>query len=228
MMESTPDPILSVILPSEVAAAEIRGEFPITGLLPEEMSLLGPQAVEKRRRELTAGRLLARRALEKIGVAPVAILAGEKREPLWPTGVVGSITHTFGYGAAAVAPAARFSGIGIDAEVHEPLPDGVLRMIARPEEQAWLEKHADDDIRWDRLLFCAKESVYKVWYPLMHRWLGFEDATVLFDRERGTFRAQLVGETLLIDGRAVTALEGRFLADEQHVLTTIAVERVTR
>ena len=59
---------------------------------------------------------------------------GAKREPLWPAGVVGSITHCDGYRAAAVARATDLATVGIDAEPHEPLPDGVLAAIALPAE----------------------------------------------------------------------------------------------
>jgi 4'-phosphopantetheinyl transferase EntD len=34
------------------------------------------------------------------------------------------------------------------------------------------------EVYWDRVLFCIKESTYKAWFPLTHRWLGFEDASV--------------------------------------------------
>ena len=84
--------------------------------------------------------------------------------------------------------------IGIDAELNEALPDGVLRDIAGAEELAWLGelKRAQPDVHWDRLLFSAKESVYKAWFPLTGRWLGFEDAVLAVDPFEGTFSVRLL------------------------------------
>ena len=97
--------------------------------------------------------------------------------------MVGSITHCAGYRACAVARAAHVAGVGIDAEPHAPLPAGVLGQIARPEERPLLARagRTEPAVHWDRLLFCAKEAVYKVWFPLAACWLGFEDAVLTLD-----------------------------------------------
>ncbi|MFD0658811.1 4'-phosphopantetheinyl transferase family protein [Thermocatellispora tengchongensis] len=151
------------------------------------------RAVPKRRDEYVAARACARRALAELGIAPVPILSGPKREPLWPPGVVGSITHCDGYRAAAVARDDVLVSVGIDAEPHAPLPDGVYDAIARPEEAARLPalRAADPSICWDRLLFCAKEAIYKAWYPVTGRWLGFEDALVTPAAD-GTFTVRIL------------------------------------
>lgn len=217
--------MISAILPARVAAAEILGDLGDAELLPGEASMLGPAAVATRRSELAAGRSLARLALQRLGVAPVAIPAGAKREPVWPAGVVGSITHCRGYCAAAVAPAADFAAIGIDAEEHAPLPPDVLELVTRPEEREWIRRRAGGGVCWDRLFFSAKESVYKAWFPLMRRWLGFEDASLVFDTGAGTFRANLVSERVPVDGRELTGFDGRYLVHGDHVLTAVCVRR---
>jgi 4'-phosphopantetheinyl transferase EntD len=219
-------PVIAAILPSAAVAAELIGD-PADGplaLLPTEAALLGPATVDKRRRELAAGRSLARRALQQLGIAPVAILTGANREPVWPDEVVGSITHCYGYCAAAVVSAAGFASIGIDAEVHDVLPADVLESVTRPEERAWIAR-ADKSVCWDRLFFSAKESVFKAWFPIMRRWLGFEDASIVFDPAAMTFRASLVSERVLVDGRELTGFDGRYLVHGDHVLTAVAVER---
>jgi len=216
-------PVISAILPPGVVAAELIGELVYADLLPEEAAALGPSTVEKRRREFAAGRSLGRRALEQLGVVPVAIPVGANREPLWPQGVAGSITHCDGYGAAAVAFASEVRSIGIDAEVHERLSAGVIGLVARPEEREWIEARAGDAICWDRVLFSAKESVFKAWFPIMGRWLGFEDATVVFDTEATTFRANLLTDAV-VDGRVITTFHGRYLVHGDHVLTSVIIE----
>ena len=161
-------------------------------LFPEERAHIA-QAVAKRRAEFAAVRRCARRALGQLGFPPVPILPGEKREPLWPEGVVGSMTHCAGYCAAAVARAHEVAALGIDAEVHEALPEGVLELISLESERERLAKldARAGDLHWDRVLFSAKESVYKAWFPITHRWLDFEQAEIDL-RTDGTFEAVLL------------------------------------
>ena len=129
--------MLAELLPPEVIAVDLLGDDPDAYLLPAEEHLVA-KAVAKRRREVTNARTCARRALAGLGIAETAIPRGPKGQPIWPTGVVGSITHTTGYVAAAVAHAAKVRSIGVDAEVHGALPDGVLSHIAFGLELTWL------------------------------------------------------------------------------------------
>ena len=163
------------------------------GLFPEEREHIA-QAVAKRRLEFAAVRGCARRALHELGFPPVPILPGEQREPQWPEGVVGSMTHCAGYCAAAVARTGDVAALGIDAEVHAPLPDGVLDLISLESERArlaGLTERVSGSVHWDRVLFSAKEAVYKAWFPLTRRWLGFEEADIEL-RLDGTFEAALL------------------------------------
>ncbi len=107
------------------------------------------------------------------------ILKGEKGEPCWPDGVVGSLTHCAGYRGAVVGRDGAVRSVGVDAEPHDVLPDGVLDAISLPAERADLTA-LPTGLHWDRILFCAKEATYKAWFPLTKRWLGFEDAHITF------------------------------------------------
>ena len=104
--------------------------------------MLVARAVDRRRAEFTTVRTCARIALGRLGLPPAPLLTGSKREPLWPAGVVGSITHCDGYRAAAVARASEVAAIGIDAEPHDPLPDGILDRVTLPAERAHLARPA--------------------------------------------------------------------------------------
>ncbi len=173
-------------------------------LWPEEAALIG-DVVEGRRWDWVMGRRCARQAIEGLGIEPVAVLTGSKREPVWPTGIVGSITHTSGYAAAAVARHHEVFGVGLDAEPDEPLPRGVLRRVAVEAERDWLASGADLGVsNPDRLLFCIKEAIYKAWYPLAQRWLGFEDAQITVDPGRRSFEAEI-----LVDG-PLSTVTGRY------------------
>jgi 4'-phosphopantetheinyl transferase EntD len=202
-----------------------RGDPPDARLLPGEQVIVA-RAVDKRRRDFTTGRHCARRALAQLGVAPAPLLAGSAGEPLWPAGVVGSITHCAGYRAAAVAWSTEVPTIGIDAEPHEPLPEGVLDLVALPDERTQLRELSstvDPSIQWDRLLFCTKEAVYKAWYPHGREMLDFTDARVRLD-PTGTFRADLLIDDrrrppIAPTGRPLRGFTGRWATGEGLVVT---------
>jgi 4'-phosphopantetheinyl transferase EntD len=220
--------VIEEILPAEVIAVEARHDLMNVTLLGAEEGVVG-RAVEKRRREFTTGRACAHAALEQLGLPPSPILSGDRGEPRWPADVVGSITHCDGYRACAVARTREIATVGIDAEVNAMLPEGVQSEIALPDELLWLRKLKRETpaVHWDRLLFSAKESVYKAWFPLTERWLGFEEAAVAVDPSAGTFSARLLVSGPVLDGRRLTAFSGRWLVRDGLILTAIAL-RATR
>ena len=206
------------LLPASVSVCTARGDDPEACLTPEEAALIA-SAVAPRRAEFATARGCARHALSRLGAPPVALLRGPKHEPLWPEGFVGSITHCTGYRAAAVARATEVLTVGIDAEPHAPCPPGVASRILVTEERDWIAT-VPHGIHWDRLIFCAKESVYKAWYPLAKRWLGFADASVIVDPEAGTFLARLIIEP---PEGVPRRFEGHYLIEDGLIVTAIAV-----
>ena len=191
-------------------------------LFPEEEALL-TRAVDKRRREFTTARACARRALASLGVAPAPILPGERGAPQWPPGIVGSITHSAGYRAAAAARARDVLTIGLDAEADEVLPSGVLEAVSLPGERERLRNRtaAAPGTRWDRLPFSAKETTYKAWFPLARCWLGFEDADITINATDGTFEARLLVPAPTVSGSPLAGFTGRWLARDGLILTAI-------
>jgi 4'-phosphopantetheinyl transferase EntD len=215
--------VIESVLPAGVAAVEAFDDTVAVRLFPAEEALLA-RSVDRRRREFGTARRCAREALARLGHPPAPLLRGERGMPLWPDGVVGSITHCDGYRAAVVAPAAGMRSIGIDAEPDEPLPDGVLGAVASAAERDHVHRLLTDDprVRWDRLLFSAKESVYKAWFPLTRRWLDFTEAEVTIDATAGRFEARLLVDAQA-DGRPLTGFGGRFVADRGLVVTAVTV-----
>ena len=219
--------VLEELLPSEVAAVEAVGESLEVELFPEEEQSLGP-AVERRRSEFTTTRACARRAFAMLDLPPQPVPSGAKGEPVWPASVVGSITHCEGYGACAIARADAFITVGIDAEPNEPLPDGVAAEIASADELLWLAELAPvlPEVHLDRLLYSAKESVYKAWFPLARRWLDFDAAGVTIDPAAGTFAAQLLAGGPQLEDGPLTELSGRWLARDGLIITATALPAV--
>ena len=207
--------LIAGLLPPTVVAAETFGDDPHEPPFPGEEDLIAG-AVEGRRREFVTARRCARQALAALDHPATAIRTGPRREPVWPSDVVGSITHCAGYCAAAVARRDDVASLGIDAEPHAPLPPGVVGEVTCADERDLLARLAGSapGVHWERVLFSAKESVYKAWFPLTGRWLGFDDARLSIDPVESSFRAAILIDGARLDGGPrLTRLIGRFLLD---------------
>ncbi|MGW6391056.1 4'-phosphopantetheinyl transferase family protein [Streptomyces sp. NPDC055103] len=223
--------MIGELVPGSVATEwRLDDSEPVT-LFPEETALVA-RAVERRQREFATVRHCARLALGRFGVPGVPLTPGPRGEPRWPAGIAGSMTHCDGYRAAAVARTADVVSLGIDAEPAGPLPEGVLAVVSLPEERrhlAALEARVPDT-SWEKLLFSAKESVFKTWYPLTGRELDFEEAVVEFTPEDGEGRAGTFDARLLVPGPTVGGaprehFTGRWLARGGLVITAIVLTR---
>jgi 4'-phosphopantetheinyl transferase EntD len=212
--------MMSEIVGADVVAVETPPERP-DEVLSEETACLG-RVVPKRYQEFATGRTCAHQALGMLGFPKSPILIGPSRQPLWPPGAVGSITHCAGYCAAAVARREDYRTIGIDAEPNEPLPQDVLKLVATEEEKAWLHERAGDTVNWDRTIFSAKESVYKAWSHLTGRWLDFQNVRIEFDLKTQSFRPLAkfndTQTSLLAD------FDGRYLILDKFILTAVCVQ----
>jgi 4'-phosphopantetheinyl transferase EntD len=217
--------LLSGVLTPRVVAAELYADPEDIAPLPEEEPLIA-RSVAKRRNEFVTVRYCARQALGELGVGPVPILKGDKGEPCWPEGVVGSLTHCEGFRGAVVGWSSDVRSVGIDAEPHDVLPKGVLDAISLPEERAKLGA-LPGDLHWDRILFCAKEATYKTWFPLTHRWLGFEDARISFEVDgsgtAGTFVSRVLIDPAAEHGPPLEVLRGRWSVRDGLALTAIVL-----
>ncbi len=191
-------------------------------LLPEE-EVRTERMVARRRAEFSTGRACARRALARLGVHGFALLSDADRVPIWPKGVVGSITHCRGFCAVAVARCGPIRALGIDAEPAEPLDPELTRRICTPAEVAHLASLPPlERTSWVRVVFSAKESFYKCYFPLTRHFLGFHDVDVQIDPAAGRFRVALVapGAPSACGRRGFS---GRFRVDPERVVTALAL-----
>jgi 4'-phosphopantetheinyl transferase EntD len=193
-------------------------------LFPEEEWMVR-QAIESRRREFATARGCARGALAKLGFPPQSIPVDPHGGPVWPEGIVGSITHCPDYRAAAVGRTRDLAALAIDAEPNMRLRKGILSVIALPSEIRWVRQclRESPHICWDRLLFCIKEAVYKAWFPLTGRSLGFDDAKVEIDRVSGAFSTQLRATCCATNATALSSMLGRWLVADGLIVVSIAL-----
>ena len=182
-----PEPVVTVTTTERAGGEEIS-------LHPDEAACI-VRAGAKRRREFAAGRSAARRALEQLGIEGFALVSDADRLPRWPEGVVGSISHCAGCCAVAVATRGRILSLGLDVERAGPLADGVLARICTPRERERARALAPPEgVDWGKLVFSAKESAFKCYFPLARTLLGFQDMEVEFSADAASFRARLLRE----------------------------------
>lgn len=222
---SIPEGSIHSLFPQTVVIKDRRIPGDPADLHPAEAEHV-VRAVPKRVAEFAAGRSCARAALAEFGVREFTLRAAPDRQPLWPERFIGSITHTTGFCAAAVAPRTSMLAIGLDTEiVGAPTPD-IWPTIARGEELVWVRSlPVDEQPAAITLLFAAKEALYKCQYPLVGEWLDFHDLRVEAGGGGGSAGTFAVSATRSIKfaRRVPLPVMGRYLFHENFVSAAVAV-----
>lgn len=177
------------------------------------------KAVDKRRHEYATGRWLAHQALADLGVGVDSIPTGPDREPIWPSDVKGSITHTDGHAAVAVSADPMVAGVGIDMECMGRVGDSILRRILTDKERA-----RQDEVD-PTLLFSAKESCFKVLFPIFRQYVEFQAVEVTLDQARHSFSVSYLGDHA--DHRVIEKARGSYQQVEGHWLTCVSLMTAT-
>ena len=187
--------LLPVLFDGSIATEEVDPfSAALSELRPEEG--LGFAGAPERFLEFRAGRHCARRALERLGVVAAPVRRAPDRSPIWPPGVVGSITHTrrtgFGFCGAAVARDSRWRSIGLDAEIDDALDERLFERVLTEVERSRIDRFpAALHGRIAKIVFSAKESVYKCQHPISGEFLGFLDVEVELAEGARRFQATL-------------------------------------
>ena len=219
--------MIETLFDAPVLALSATPEMWSGTLLPEEEACLSPRAIAKRRREFTAGRVCARAALERLGIRGFPLVAGEDRSPVWPPGIVGSLSHCGDYCGVAIARLGEIAGVGFDVERARPLEGRVASIICTPAEQRRIESLPDlPPGLWTMIVFSAKESAYKCYHPLMKTFLDFHDVEIDLAPQARTFAARIL-KSRGVDGAAarpgIGALHGRYAWNDAHVFAGVTL-----
>jgi 4'-phosphopantetheinyl transferase EntD len=216
---------LADLFPPGVAVAELREPGDVESLWPSEAACVS-RAVPLRVQEFAAGRQCARRAMAEFGVRDFPLLMASDRRPLWPDTLAGSITHTRGFCAAAVAERARLGALGLDSEVADGVTEHLWPAICLPQELAWLDGlPGDERTAAATLLFSAKEALHKCQYPLFAQRLDFHDlqiAPIEWGRLRGAFTVRPARPIAIIEAARVP-LVVQYLFHDEFVSTGVAL-----
>jgi 4'-phosphopantetheinyl transferase EntD len=220
-------PAIARLFPPGVIAAEMREPGEAALLYPSEAAQVS-RAVPKRVREFAAGRACARRALGELGIEGFELRAAPDRQPMWPSSVIGSITHTRGLCAAVVAEKGHLAAIGIDSEGVGNASQDIWDSICGPAETAWRRSLPDSQqAAAVTLLFCAKEAFYKCQFPLTGEWLDFHDLRVepqAWGAPESRFAVHFM-RSLAIEAHRTLPPIGRYRVHAGIVTAGVALER---
>ncbi|HDZ08120.1 MAG TPA: 4'-phosphopantetheinyl transferase superfamily protein [Pseudohongiella sp.] len=200
-------------------------------ILPAKMD----SAVQKRKAEFLAGRYCARAALAQLDSnLDAAVGIGANRVPLWPPGLVGSITHSHCYASAVVARQQHIRAVGLDSEtwIKKSNRENVSSLILTPSEtRSGQIQLFDSPLHFLTLVFSAKESLFKCLFPLVNRFFDFQAAIISplpsGSASGGKFRFELL-EDLDTEFRAGYSGYGTYAMDATGVHTAIVLRAQTR
>jgi 4'-phosphopantetheinyl transferase EntD len=209
---------LANLFPGNVTAHDVMLADQYFPLYAEEAGAI-VRSVPSRRIEFSAGRFCARMAMRRLGYPAAVVPAGADRAPVWPLGLVGSISHCRGYCAAVLAQCKHFRSIGLDVEQRGAVSPSLESSILRSEEIEMLRALAQaDSMDWLTLYFSAKEATYKALYPLHRKLIGFHEVRICLDREKGTFIGDILAD-LPASLACPLRINGRYLADACRIYT---------
>jgi 4'-phosphopantetheinyl transferase EntD len=216
---------LAALFPPGAAAAQLHGDAGSAHLSQDELSAV-THCSEKRISDFSAGRLCARLALKQLGIEGFSLLPAKDRQPVWPAGIAGSITHTDGYTAAVVMRQGSVRSVGVDSEAVGAVHEGLWPRICAPAELESLRgfTSAGRDER-AALIFAAKEAFYKSQFPLTGEWVGFADVAIELQAAPGGGGVFVVApqRPLLLQRRGEQQLTGRFRSHGEFVTAGIAL-----
>ena len=212
-------------------------------LHPAEENYFSQLSSVSRKEHYRSGRICAGEVLSKLGTIGQPVLRDpQTREPLWPEGISGAITHSGNWAAAAAGKTSDVLGIGIDLEDLERQVDSrISRHVCLPEEQKWLQECGEDFLEQNlKIIFSAKESIFKAFFPYTRTYLHFHDARILMEqtffqnsksdslsvKEKNSKPAKFEFEYLMLNEKVISQTgisegKGKVHFFENYVLTSL-------
>jgi phosphopantetheine--protein transferase-like protein len=214
--------LISSLFPDCVATACCRIADADACMHPAEYASI-KHAVETRQQEFSAGRMCARQALKHLGVFSGPLHKLPNRSIAWPEGIIGTISHNEIWCGAAVARQCDVTGIGLDIETVTRIGEKLWRRILTAEEYTLLDRQPIAETQQlAALIFSAKEAVYKCLAALVPQRIGFMDAIIVPDLQKGSFEIHLK-EVIAEQFPRELQLRGRFFFYEKAVFTGLTL-----
>jgi 4'-phosphopantetheinyl transferase EntD len=175
-----------------------------------------------RRNEFIAGRHCARAALAQLGHQPCAMPADADGLPIWPSGTLGSISHSRGLCCAVAAFATDHASLGVDVEKTNRLSPAAMARVLHPFEA----NEIGNDQVLGSLLFSAKEAFFKNQYQVWKAQPSFKDLALKIHTESQHLSVQEIAAHLskpLRDATLRMQFRYQFLSD--YVITLCWLDR---
>ncbi len=169
-----------------------------------------------RAKEYSSGRYAAHLAQKAVGLRQIEIL-NKGRAPIWPKDYVGAITHDAKYAGAIVST--QLKGVGLDFERIGRIKPKLHEKLFTDVEQNWLSQQTR--LEASTIMFSAKESVYKSVYPILERFVGFQEVEISVDWTCGTFDVQYRADDMTEISKYET--KGFWAVSGDHVLTIVEI-----
>ncbi len=194
-------------------------------LHPDEWAYASRQAwAPSRLHDYIRGRRCAQLALRRLACTAAPVLTSETREPIWPAGFAGSITHSPGLALAAAARMPDVLGVGLDVERAGAVSSNVLRLISTEDDFEMKPQHWPESV-WRTALFSAKEAVFKAVFPRTRRFLDFRDVCIRFQEDE-QFIVSAVAPWAASLG--LEALQGSVRISKSYVITGVVWSNAIR
>lgn len=164
---------------------ETIGDFSDT-LTAEERAICA-DLNEKRLREFSTSRHLAKMLMRKGGIAPGAILREQDGRPLWPKGITGSISHSESLCFVAISSLPDVC-LGIDIQRLIDVDTSFAQRVLTETERTTLE--ASNGLNpGTAILFSIKESLIKL-FSCQNTEISFQEIEVVLTSEK-VFKAEV-------------------------------------
>lgn len=211
---------------SRIAMAWADPRAPMPRLIGDEV-LAVEQVSAARAREFAAGRLAARKAMDMLGHIGRPVLQGADLAPVWPNGLIGSITHTDRDSLAAVTDDPDILALGLSLEPATPLEPGLWPVCCTSDEMQWLASLGPSQRgHFAKLILSVKKAVSKAAYASRTRLPELQQITLSIDLVTGRFDARIAPGFVGTGQRSMQSVGGQFAILSDCFIATVEVSRM--
>ncbi|USP38757.1 4'-phosphopantetheinyl transferase superfamily protein [Acinetobacter sp. XS-4] len=187
------------------------------------------QARVERKNEYLCGRVLAQAVLNHHFGLDQPITSMYEPLPIWPSHVLGSISHSQNNLIVALSCHAVYLGIDIEHWVtSEFAQDSAHLVLTLSEFDLWKNKAAEffDFARYVSLIFSIKESLYKAVYPTAKQYIDFLEASIVdinFENQKLTltFLPEIQQRYQLLE-----QYQGGWAVEQDYIMTWVFQARI--
>jgi 4'-phosphopantetheinyl transferase EntD len=189
-------------------------------IYPEEYKFIKAARI-KRQRDFIAGRIATRNALRRLNIYNFPILVGKHRNPLFPKNIIGSISHTKDYCAVVISNNKNILSLGFDAETRDSkINDNMMDLICTKNEKIWL-KQSNNYKLYVKIIFSAKESIYKCYFPIIKEFLDFQDVEISINLVKNNFTFKILKTNLSFFSPHNTV--NNFVISDKYIFTGVTI-----